>query len=211
MISKAPYGKHPLDLLPQGLSPRRACPARRKRYRGARKGRRRVQEGNTVTVPENGHHPGLGSNCLPLSPVRSHAAPYPHRESHPVRSTFSRLPYLRSGRSLRRKRKREPFPCGSSSSYQTGQKGKKTTSASEQYELQKSSPAQNQTPTIQQTHQPPQVSEESWVDGEYVEQERCSPPHTSWSTLNPEGETERERPSQEEENTSSALLPPPVP
>ena len=33
-------------------------------------------------------------------------------------------------------------------------------SASEQDELQKSSPAQSQTPTIQQTHQPPQVSEE---------------------------------------------------
>ena len=96
-----------------------------------------------VTVPENGHYPGLSSNCLPPSPVRSQAAPNPHRESHPVRSTFSWLLclYLRSGRSLRSKRKWEPYPCGSSSSYQTGQKRKKTTSASEQDGLQRSSPA----------------------------------------------------------------------
>ena len=85
------------------------------------------------------------------------------------------------------------------------------TSASELDELQKSSPAQNQTLPIQQTHQLPQVSEESWEDGGYVEQERRSPPHASWSTLNPEGPMEKERPSQEEENTSSALLPLPVP
>ena len=109
------------------------------------------------------------------------------------------------------KRKREPYHCSSSSSCQTGLKGKKMTSASELDELQKSSPAQNQTPPIQQTHQPPQVSEEFWEDGGYVEQERRSLPHTSWSTLNPEGLMEKERPSQEEENISSALLPPPVP
>ena len=189
--------------MPQGLSPRRACPVRRKRYRGARKGRRRVPEGNPVTVPENGHHPGLGSYRLPPPPVQSQAPPNSQRESCPVKSTFSRLLclYLRSGRSLRRKRKREPYTYSSSSSYQTGQKGKKTMSASE---LQKSSPAQRQMPTIQQTPQPPQVSEESWMDGGYVAQERRSQPHASWSTLNPAGETERERPSQEEENTSCA-------
>ena len=147
------FGKHPLDLLPQGLSPRRACPVRRKRYRSARKGRRRVQEGNTVTVPENGHDPGLGSYRLPLPPERSQATPNSQRESRPVRLTSFRLLYLfpQSGRSLRRKRKREPYPCGSSSSCQPGQNGKKTTSASEQDEHQRSSSALNQT---LMTHRP---------------------------------------------------------
>ena len=42
------------------------------------------------------------------------------------------------------------------------------TSASEQDTLHKSSPAQSQTPPIQQTHWPPQVSEESWEDGGYA-------------------------------------------
>ena len=104
--------------------------------------------------------------------------------------------------------KREPYPYDSSSSCQTGQKEKKTTSASEQGELQRSPPAQNQTPTIQLTNQPPQVSEESWEDGESVAQECRSPPHASWSTLNLVGPLEKERPCQEEENTSTALLPP---
>ena len=72
-------------------------------------------------------------------------------------------------------------------------------------ELQRNSPAQSQTPTIQLTHPPLQV------DGGSVAQERRSPPHASWSMLNLTRETERERPSQEEENTSSALLPPLVP
>ena len=119
--------------------------------------------------------PATASSAEPGSPQLSKG------ESRPVRSTFPRrlCLYLRSGRSLRRKRKREPYPCGSSSSFQTGQKGKKTTSASEQDGLQKSSPAQSQTPTIQQTHQQPQVSEESWSDGGYVAQQRRSQPHTS--------------------------------
>ena len=55
--------------------------------------------------------------------------------------------------------------------------------ASEQDEFQRNSPAQNQPPTIQRTVPPPQASEESWEDGESVEQERRSPPHASWSTL----------------------------
>ena len=84
-------------------------------------------------------------------------------------------------------------------------------SASGPVELQRNSPAQSQTPTIQLTHPPPQVSEASWADGGSVEQERRSPPHASWSMLNPTREMERERPSQEEKNTSSSLLPPPVP
>ena len=123
--------------------------------------------------------------------MRSQAAPYPHRERRPVRSTFSRHLYLflRSGRSLWRKRKKEPYHYCSSSSCQTGLKGKKTPSASEQDEFQKNSPVQSRTLTIQQTLQPPQVSEESWEDGEYVVQERHSPPHASWPTLNPEGPT----------------------
>ena len=159
---KSSFGKHPLDLLPQGLSPRRACPVRRKRYRGARKGRRRVQKGNPVTVPENGHHPGLSSYCLPPPPVLSQATPNSQRESRPVRSTFSRRLCLY----LRRKRKREPYPCSSSSSYQTGQKGKKTTSASEPDELQKSSSAQSQTPTIQQTHHRRRLPRNpGWMEG----------------------------------------------
>ena len=108
-------------------------------------------------------------------------------------------------------RKREPYPCDSSSSCQIGQKGKKTTSVSGPVKLQRNSPAQSQTLTTQLTHPPPQVSEESWADRGSVEQERRSPPHASWSTLNPTRETERERPSQEEENTSSVLLPRPVP
>ena len=84
-------------------------------------------------------------------------------------------------------------------------------SVSEQEGVQRSSPGQSQMPTIQQTPQQPQVSEKSWADGGYIVQERRSQQHASWSTLNPAGETERERPSQEEESTSSAPLPPPVP
>ena len=129
-----------------------------------------------VTVLENGHHPGLCSYCLPPPPVLSQATTNSQRESCPVRSTSFQLLCLfpQSGRSLQRKRKSEPYPCGSSSSCQPGQKGKKTTSASKQDGHQRSPPAQNQPSTTQQTHQPPQVSAESWVDGGCVGQERRS-------------------------------------
>ena len=66
-------------------------------------------------------------------------------------------------------------------------RGRQTTSASEQDEHQRLLPAQNQTPTIQQTPQPPQVSAKSWVDGECVGQERRSQPPASWPMLNPAG------------------------
>ena len=157
------------------------------------RGRRRVREENTVTVPENGHYPGLCSYRLPPPPVRSQATPYSQKESRPVRSTSFRLLYLfpQSTGSLWRKRKREPYPCGSSSPCQTGQKGKKSTPTSEQDEHQRSSPASNQPTTTQQTLQQPQVSEESCADEGYVEQERRSQPPASCSMLNPAGETER--------------------
>ena len=72
--------------------------------------------------------------------------------------------------------------------------------ASEQDEFQRNPPVQNQPPMIQPTDQSSQASEESWEDGESVEQERRSPPNTSWTTLNLVGQTEKERPSQEEEH-----------
>ena len=154
----------------------------------------RVREGSTVTAPENGHDPELHSYRLPPPPVWSQAAPNSQWESRPIRSTSFRLLYLfpQSGRSLRTKRKREPYPCGSSSSYQTGQKRKKPTPASEQDEHQRSSPASNQPTTTQQTRQQPQACEESWADEGYVEQERRSQLPVSCSILSPAGETERE-------------------
>ena len=95
-------------------------------------GGRRVRERDAVTVPKNSHHPGLRSNRLPLPPVQSQATPNPHWKKIPVRQTSSRPPYLflPSGRSLGRKRKREPCLCLSSSSGQTGPREKKKPTAS---------------------------------------------------------------------------------
>ena len=78
---------------------------------------------------EHSNHPGERSlpRTLLLSPATASSAepgnPNSQRESRPVRSTSFGLLYLfpQSGQSLRRKRKREPYPCGSSSSCQTGQ------------------------------------------------------------------------------------------
>ena len=111
-------GQHLLDLLTQGQCPRRSCPIRWKRYRGASEGRRRILEGDAVSIPQDGQHPGLSSKSLPVPPVRPTGNP-PSTERDPIRRTFSR-PLFACYRSCRKPMKRAPYPCVTAASDPAG-------------------------------------------------------------------------------------------
>ena len=117
-------GQHLLDLLVQGQRSRRSCLVRRKQYRGAREGRRRVQGGDVISVPQDGQHPGTCSNRLPVPPMHRWTTPHTQRRRDPVRRTFSRSLSVYP-RSRRRPPKRVPFLCYFSSSDHAGKRKRK--------------------------------------------------------------------------------------
>ena len=124
-------GQHLRDLLAQRQGSRRSRPVSRKQHRVAREGRRRVQEGNAVTVPQDRQHPGTRSNGLPEPPVRRQTAPHSQQRRNPIR-TFSRslFVYLRIDRSHPSSLKRVSYPWTPASSYPGGKKKRKTQSKS---------------------------------------------------------------------------------
>ena len=165
---------------------RRPCPVRRKRYRSAREGRRRIQEGDAIPVPQDGQHPGTCSNCLPV-PMHRQTTPHPQQRRDPVRRTFSWPLFVcnLSSRSCWRKLKRVPYPCDPSSSDPTGKRKRrgplKPAVATEEPRVKHHHGQQRRPTMIPPWTAQPKISEESLEDAMSAEQERLSKPRASWS------------------------------
>ena len=144
----------------------------------------RVQEGDVITVPQDGQHPGICSNCLPVPPMRRQTTPHLQQRQDPTRRTSSR-PLFVCHRSGRRPPKRAPHPCDPSNSNPAGKRKRrglsKPAAATEKPRV-KHRPGQWRRPTktLPWTVQP-KTSEESKEGATSAEQERRSKPCASWS------------------------------